>query len=43
MGALCCRPEEVDFDGPVDLYHFYLLRSIGKGAFQPARDRLAGC
>lgn len=23
----------IDFDGPVDLWHFYLLRSVGKGAF----------
>jgi len=33
MGALLCRPEKIDFDGPVTLYHFSLLRSIGKGAF----------
>ena len=25
--------QEIDFDGPVDLWHFYLLRSVGKGAF----------
>ncbi|BGP01186.1 AGC/YANK protein kinase [Rhodotorula toruloides] len=37
MGALCCKPEEVDFDGPVDLWHFYLLRSVGKGAFGKVR------
>ncbi|GAA5926395.1 hypothetical protein JCM1841_007004 [Sporobolomyces salmonicolor] len=37
MGALCCRPEEIDFDGPVDLWHFYLLRSVGKGAFGKVR------
>ncbi|GAA93946.1 uncharacterized protein L969DRAFT_92148 [Mixia osmundae IAM 14324] len=37
MGALCCRPEEVDFDGPVDLWHFYLLRAVGKGAFGKVR------
>ncbi|SGZ17916.1 BQ5605_C020g09152 [Microbotryum silenes-dioicae] len=37
MGALCCKPEAVDFDGPVDLYHFYLLRSVGKGAFGKVR------
>jgi hypothetical protein len=27
----------VDFDGPVDLYHFYLLRAVGKGAFGKVR------
>ncbi|KAH8917588.1 kinase-like protein [Atractiella rhizophila] len=37
MGALCCRPEEIDFDAPVDLWHFYLLRSVGKGAFGKVR------
>ncbi|GAA5887297.1 hypothetical protein JCM6882_002480 [Rhodosporidiobolus microsporus] len=37
MGALCCKPEEIDFDGPVDLWHFYLLRSVGKGAFGKVR------
>lgn len=37
MGALCCRPEEIDFDGPVDLWHFFLLRSVGKGAFGKVR------
>lgn len=25
--------QEIDFEGPVDLWHFYLLRSVGKGAF----------
>lgn len=25
--------QKVDFDGPPNLYHFNLLRSIGKGAF----------
>jgi serine/threonine kinase 32 len=37
MGVLCCKPEPVDFDGPVDLYHFYLLRAVGKGAFGKVR------
>ena len=37
MGALCCKPEVIDFDGPVDLYHFYLLRAVGKGAFGKVR------
>lgn len=37
MGAFCCKPEEIDFNGPVDLWHFYLLRSVGKGAFGKVR------
>ncbi|ETS65012.1 hypothetical protein PaG_00463 [Moesziomyces aphidis] len=37
MGAVCCKPEVIDFDGPVDLYHFYLLRAVGKGAFGKVR------
>ncbi|CAO1618155.1 unnamed protein product [Sympodiomycopsis kandeliae] len=37
MGAFCCKPEVIDFDGPVDLYHFYLLRAVGKGAFGKVR------
>ncbi|POV99628.1 hypothetical protein PSHT_13452, partial [Puccinia striiformis] len=28
---------EIDFAGPVDLWHFYLLRSVGKGAFGKVR------
>lgn len=27
------HPQQIDFDAPVDLWHFYLLRSVGKGAF----------
>ncbi|KAN0059792.1 hypothetical protein ACQY0O_008366 [Thecaphora frezii] len=37
MGAACCKPEVIDFDGPVDLYHFFLLRAVGKGAFGKVR------
>ncbi|UZJ53834.1 hypothetical protein CBS101457_003154 [Exobasidium rhododendri] len=37
MGAFCCKAEAIDFDGPVDLYHFYLLRAVGKGAFGKVR------
>ncbi|KAI8146835.1 kinase-like domain-containing protein [Fennellomyces sp. T-0311] len=34
MGAVCCKPEEVDFtQEDVELFHFYLIRVIGKGAF----------
>ncbi|KAJ3537738.1 hypothetical protein NM688_g6633 [Phlebia brevispora] len=33
MGALCCRPKPIDFDGDVNLFHFVLLRCVGKGAF----------
>lgn len=25
--------QAIDFDGEVNLFHFYLLRSVGKGAF----------
>ncbi|KAI8364654.1 kinase-like domain-containing protein [Radiomyces spectabilis] len=37
MGATCCKQEEVDFTGEVELSHFYLLRVIGKGAFGKVR------
>lgn len=37
MGAVCCRSEPVDFDGEVDLFHFVLLRCVGKGAFGKVR------
>ncbi|ORX39886.1 putative camp-dependent protein kinase [Kockovaella imperatae] len=37
MGAGCCKPEAIDFDGEVTLFHFYLLRSVGKGAFGKVR------
>lgn len=37
MGAACCKPEAIDFDGEVNLFHFYLLRSVGKGAFGKVR------
>ncbi|CDH57802.1 camp-dependent protein kinase [Lichtheimia corymbifera JMRC:FSU:9682] len=33
MGAVCCKGEELDFSNQVELFHFYLLRVIGKGAF----------
>ena len=29
----CCFSNPVDFDGEVTLYHFDLLRAVGKGAF----------
>ncbi|PCH42244.1 kinase-like protein [Wolfiporia cocos MD-104 SS10] len=35
--VLCCCSEPVDFDGEVDLYHFDLLRAVGKGAFGKVR------
>jgi serine/threonine kinase 32 len=25
--------QAIDFDGEVNLFHFFLLRSVGKGAF----------
>lgn len=36
--ATCCSsaylpPQAIDFEGEVNLFHFYLLRSVGKGAF----------
>ncbi|KAF8507306.1 AGC/YANK protein kinase [Hysterangium stoloniferum] len=37
MGALLCRPEPVDYEGEVDLFHFALLRNVGKGAFGKVR------
>ncbi|OWZ58218.1 serine/threonine kinase 32 [Cryptococcus neoformans c45] len=37
MGASCCKPEAIDFEGEVNLFHFYLLRSVGKGAFGKVR------
>lgn len=37
MGANCCRPDPVDFDSEVNLFHFFLLRSVGKGAFGKVR------
>ncbi|CDH59819.1 agc yank protein kinase [Lichtheimia corymbifera JMRC:FSU:9682] len=37
MGAICCKEEAVDFNEEVDLYHFVLLRSVGKGAFGKVR------
>ncbi|KAK1227209.1 hypothetical protein PQX77_009843 [Marasmius sp. AFHP31] len=37
MGAVCCRPTPVDFDGEVNLFHFVLLRCVGKGAFGKVR------
>ncbi|KAH0836561.1 kinase-like domain-containing protein [Lanmaoa asiatica] len=37
MGAVCCRPTPVDFEGDVNLFHFILLRCVGKGAFGKVR------
>ncbi|KAF7727659.1 hypothetical protein EC973_007317 [Apophysomyces ossiformis] len=37
MGAVCCHEEHVDLEGEVDLAHFTLLRSVGKGAFGKVR------
>ena len=33
MGAVCCRSQPIDFDGEVTLFHFRLLKVVGKGAF----------
>ncbi|KAH8832585.1 kinase-like domain-containing protein [Flagelloscypha sp. PMI_526] len=37
MGGVCCRPTPIDFDGEVNLFHFSLLRCVGKGAFGKVR------
>ncbi|KAJ3047298.1 hypothetical protein HK102_012959, partial [Quaeritorhiza haematococci] len=37
MGAGCCKEEEIDFTAEVELNHFNLLRSVGKGAFGKVR------
>jgi len=37
MGGVCCKSEPVDFEGEVNLFHFVLLRSVGKGAFGKVR------
>ncbi|KIY70288.1 kinase-like protein [Cylindrobasidium torrendii FP15055 ss-10] len=37
MGGVCCRPTPIDFDGDVTLFHFTLLRCVGKGAFGKVR------
>ncbi|KAF8638954.1 hypothetical protein AX16_010428 [Volvariella volvacea WC 439] len=37
MGGVCCRPQPIDFDGEVNLFHFILLRCVGKGAFGKVR------
>ncbi|KAI9318149.1 kinase-like protein [Dichotomocladium elegans] len=37
MGATCCKEEPIDFNEEVDLSHFSLLRSVGKGAFGKVR------
>ncbi len=43
MGALCCRPQPIDFDGEVSLFHFVLLRCVGKGAFGKVRIQVLSC
>ncbi|KAF9160102.1 hypothetical protein DFQ26_005874 [Actinomortierella ambigua] len=37
MGAACCKEEAIDFNGEIELSHFHLLRSVGKGAFGKVR------
>ncbi|KAF9129807.1 hypothetical protein BGW39_003807 [Mortierella sp. 14UC] len=37
MGAGCCKEEVVDFNAEIELSHFHLLRSVGKGAFGKVR------
>ncbi|TPX56836.1 hypothetical protein PhCBS80983_g04256 [Powellomyces hirtus] len=37
MGVACCKEEPIDFTQEVELNHFHLLRSVGKGAFGKVR------
>ncbi|KAG0749548.1 hypothetical protein G6F57_000769 [Rhizopus arrhizus] len=37
MGSVCCKEEPVDLLSEVELSHFVLLRSVGKGAFGKVR------
>ncbi|KAI8078603.1 kinase-like domain-containing protein [Thamnidium elegans] len=37
MGNVCCKEEPVDLLSEVELSHFVLLRSVGKGAFGKVR------
>ncbi|KFH64054.1 AGC/YANK protein kinase [Podila verticillata NRRL 6337] len=37
MGAGCCKEEAIDFTAEIELSHFHLLRSVGKGAFGKVR------
>ncbi|KAF9987514.1 hypothetical protein BGZ75_000507 [Mortierella antarctica] len=37
MGAGCCKSEAIDFESEIELSHFHLLRSVGKGAFGKVR------
>jgi len=37
MGGICCKSESIDFTQEIELSHFQLLRSVGKGAFGKVR------
>ncbi|KAJ1506580.1 hypothetical protein HMI54_002239 [Coelomomyces lativittatus] len=37
MGCTCCKEDPIDFDAEIELNHFELLRSVGKGAFGKVR------
>ncbi|CAO3624328.1 unnamed protein product [Cunninghamella echinulata] len=37
MGIICCKEEPLNLDSEIDLTHFALLRSVGKGAFGKVR------
>ncbi|CAO3644219.1 unnamed protein product [Cunninghamella blakesleeana] len=37
MGIICCKEEPIDLNSEIDLTHFALLRSVGKGAFGKVR------
>jgi len=40
MGAVCCKSQPIDFEGEANLFHFMLLRCVGKGAFGKVWSRL---
>lgn len=42
-GPLTSPPQAIDFDAEVNLFHFYLLRSVGKGAFGKVRSPQPPC
>jgi serine/threonine kinase 32 len=37
LARLAADAQAIDFEGEVNLFHFYLLRSVGKGAFGKVR------
>ncbi|ORZ20903.1 kinase-like domain-containing protein [Lobosporangium transversale] len=37
MGVSCCKEDAIDFNSEIELSHFHLLRSVGKGSFGKVR------